>query len=419
MNQLLTETGYAQRKRDLRTLADTLEAPDRRDCLANAYLADTSFLVRDIVRREVEIPAALLRLPRQEETLLADRQPLGRVVVMMPRNSLGFTLAKAVAGSYLAGNTTTVYFPSSLKKTGPVYAELLRTCLSGTDIAPFNQSSALFMRSCLRDPEVRAVVIYGDDSWIDSYIPLARETGTKIIFEGPGNDPLVVMPDADLDEAVAGAIACGLNNGGQSCSAIERFFIHEDILEAFRDRLVERLAALAPGDPSDPATSVGPIASRVIFQRILRQLEESIAQGAQLVHGGKVVTEPRTGLPILMPAVLTGCSADMPLVRNETFGPVFPLVAFRETEALLGMLADTRYGLNASIYGTAPEEVVTYLESTHRNFYQGSTSVSPENLPTRLLDGGFGRSGLVWDFNEVNQPRSGRRNIAVELSLPS
>lgn len=415
----MTETGYAQRKRDLLALADALESPVWRDRVVQAYLKDTSFLVRDIVRREVEIPAALLRLPREEETLLANRRPLGRVVVMMPRNSLGFTLAKAIAGSYLAGNATKVYFPSSLKETAPVYAELLTACLPGIEIAPFNQSSALFMRSCLRDPEVRAVVIYGDDSWIDTYIPLARETGTKIIFEGPGNDPLVVMPDADLDEAVTGAIACGLNNGGQSCSAFERFFIHADILEAFRDRLVERLSTLTPGDPGDTATNLGPIASRVIFQRIQRQVEESAALGAELVYGGQVLTETRTGLPIILPAVLTGCSIEMPLVRDETFGPVFPLVAFRESAELLGMLADTRYGLNASIYGSAPDEVVTYLECTHRNFYQGSTSVSTGNLPSRLLDGGFGRSGLIWDFSESDLPRTGRRNIAIELSSPA
>lgn len=398
-------------------LADYFGDADFGRALVDSYVSDTFFVRKDVVKRELTTPALLLKMERPDLELLGNRAPLGTVAVMMPKNSLALTLAKAIASSYLAGNKTIVYFPAQLKNSAPVYAMAISRFLESVEVAGEGQSSALFLRSAMKNPEVKAVVIYGDDAWIDAYKELATETQTKVIFEGPGNDPMVVLENADVPLAVDGAIAGGLNNGGQSCSAFERFFVHDAVHDAFRDLLAQRLSSLQCGSPWLESTDIGPVSSKVIAARIRSQIDESIAMGARLFSGGEMVTDEDTGLPIFTPAVLDRCTTDMPVVKFETFGPVFPIIRFSETDELLSLLDQTRYGLNASMYGTPPKDVADYLDSTHRNLYLNSTCVCSVNAPSRLMDGGYRRSGFIWEpVGESMIERTGRRNLTIELS---
>lgn len=407
----------------VRALATALESPPFAAAFVDAYIRDTGFTWREVWAREIATPARLLRLQAEQTAGETGRLPVGQVAVMMPKNSLGLTLAKAVASAYLAGNTTVVYLPRQLTASAPLYASLLREQLGSTQVRiAHGDAGARFLEMQLAQPACAAVVIYGDDTWIETYVPLGRAHGKKLIFEGPGNDPLIVWPGADLDQAVDGAVRGGLNNGGQSCSALERFFVHVELYEDFTRRLIDRLAALRLGSPFDPATAVGPLASPRVWGRLHAQLRASVARGARVRWGGSSLFEPVTGRPLLQPAVLTGCRPDMPVVRDETFGPVFPLLAFAEADGLLAALDATAYGLNTAAHGPLPPAVQDYLLATHRNVYWDSTAVCPHNLPTRLTDGGYKRSGLLWDFwpgaDPRDAPRSGRRNLFLELSHP-
>ena len=407
----------------IRALATALESPPFAAAFVDAYIRDTCFTCREVWAREIDTPARLLRLQAAQAAGITDRLPVGQVAVMMPKNSLGLTLAKAVASAYLAGNTTVVYLPRQLIASAPLYATLLREQLGSTQVQiAHGDAGARFLETQLAQPACAAVVIYGDDAWIERYVPLARAHGKKLIFEGPGNDPLIVWPGADLDQAVDGAVRGGLNNGGQSCSALERFFVHVELYADFTRRLIERLAALRLGSPFDPATAVGPIASPRVWGRLHAQVRASVALGARRRWGGASGVEPVTGWPLLQPMVLTGCRPDMPVVGDETFGPVFPLLAFAAADGLLAALDATAYGLNAAAYGPLPPAVRDYLLATHRNVYWDSTAVCPHNLPTRLTDGGYRRSGLLWDFwpgaDPRDAPRSGRRHLFTELSHP-
>ena len=318
------------------------------------------------------------------------------------------------------GNHTIVKMPRQLSKLSPVFEELILANLPEVTIAPMEESSATFLRRCILDPTIDAVVIYGDDRWIDQYKSLAKHTGTKVIFEGPGNDPIIVFPDADLEAAVDGAIRCGLNNGGQSCSALERFYIHESIYTDFVDLLVEQLKSVKHGEPQEAGVTLGPIYSHNVLGKIRNQIDDAVANGAQLKLGGEIYEGRTTGMGIVTPTVLTNCKNEMPVVCEETFGPVFPLVSFGDDlEDLLQKVDNTRYGLNASAYGTCPKKVCDYLEHSHRNVYYNSTSVCLENGPSRILDGGFKRSAFVWEWDGFNFiHREGRRLLMEELSTP-
>lgn len=413
------DADFLFRNNQLQKLADYMLSDEFSEGFCDAYISDTAFVKKDVYKREILTPASLLKLIREQENYPLQRKPLGKVAVLIPKNSLGLTLAKAIASSYLMGNHTIIYFPGQLKETAPIYSRAILKFLDNTEIADSSQSSSQFMRNCLNDPSINAIVIYGDDSWIDAYKDQAEQTKTKIIFEGPGNDPMVVMADADLDAAVSGAIEGGLNNGGQSCSAIERYFIHEDIIEEFTSSLIKRLQILKIGSPGNNETDIGPIASKIIFKRMQRQISDSIQAGAKLRYGGDVFVDEKTGFPIMTPAVLTNCNIHMSLVSDETFGPVFPLISFKSSDNLIPMLDSTNYGLNACIYGTGSDEIINFLKKSHRNFYHNSTSVSPKNLPTRLLDGGYKRSGIIWNFDNGHTTTTGVRLLTMELSLPA
>jgi acyl-CoA reductase-like NAD-dependent aldehyde dehydrogenase len=119
------DSGYSARKARLEELADYLLTDEFSSKFLDAYIRDTAFVKKNVIKRELHSPSALLRIKREEESLLDDRLPLGGVAVMIPKNSIGLTLAKAIASSFLMGNQTLIYFPSQLKETAPVYAEAL------------------------------------------------------------------------------------------------------------------------------------------------------------------------------------------------------------------------------------------------------------------------------------------------------
>jgi succinate-semialdehyde dehydrogenase/glutarate-semialdehyde dehydrogenase len=200
---------------------------------------------------------------------------------------------------------------------------------------------------------------------------------------------------------------------------LSAFFVHEQIADEFATRLVISLQKLKMGSPFDPQTDIGPVASRIIFSRMLKQLKEAEELGAEIIYGGNVITEAVTGLPIVVPTVLTHCSPQLSVVEKETFGPVFPIISFKSLNDLMPVLDATNYGLNASVFGNCPDELISYLRSTHRNVYQNSTCVSPENLETRILDGGFRRSGFIWEQAETYCSRTGPRLLTLELSHPA
>lgn len=406
---------FEERRNDIKKLANHIESSYFIQEFVNAYIEDTQFIKRNVIKREIETPAALLNLIHNTVQYETNTLPLGKVAILVPKNSLGLTLAKAIASSYLMGNHTIVYLPSQLQRTAPIYQRLLTTFLPGTDVIFASQSSKEFLQHSFQDPKIKAIVIYGDDQWIDSYWPLAASTGTKLIFEGPGNDPMIVMPDANIEKTIAAAIEGGLNNGGQSCSAFERFFIHNDIAEIFCQKLIKKLQNLQSGPPQNIETEIGPIASNKIFEKIQYQLQSAIKQGAQLLYGGEVVYCSKTKLPIIIPAVLTQCNPEMAVVDQETFGPIFPIITFSDVSTLIPSLDATQYGLNAAVFGSCPDELYSYLDQCHRNVYLNSTPVSAENINSRIIDGGYRRSGFIWEQQDKYVTREGKRLLTNEL----
>jgi acyl-CoA reductase-like NAD-dependent aldehyde dehydrogenase len=416
---------FEERRQALHNLSLHLQDETFASNLVAAYMKDTGFLRKNVIEREIVQPVALLdQIGRK--SLFADEyaldfsaiQPLGKVAVLLPFNGVNIMLAKAVGSSFLAGNKTIVKLPRKLKHAAPYYKELVSANLSNIQFVSDTVPSEHFLNACIESPDISAIVIYGDDEWVWSYKNAVRRNNKKLIFEGPGKDPQVVFQDADPELAVADAVACGLLNGGQSCSSLERFFVHTDLVNEFTERLADKLKVLTVGHHEDDETDIGAIYSDRVLHRIMEQVLDAQNRNGKILLGGFSVDVPMDDKVAFLPTIITNCTTDMRVVREETFGPVFPILSFSSEAELMTMLDCTNYGLNASLYGTCSEKLFSYMENSHRNFYHNSTVTSPINTMSRILDGGYKHSGFIWEWRNNNFiQREGKRLLLKELSL--
>jgi acyl-CoA reductase-like NAD-dependent aldehyde dehydrogenase len=416
---------FEKRKDTLKKMASYLREERFANKLISAYMKDTGFLRNDIYAREIEFPLFLMDNIGEETEYTRNFglefdsiRPLGKVVVILPKNGINLLISKAVCSSFLGGNETYVKLPGKLVNSANLFKQLIEDCLPGVHVVNTEKRADVFLKECIESKEIKGIVIYGDDKWIWSYKNAIRATEKKLIFEGPGNDPQIVMSDADLSLAVCDAVNCGLLNGGQSCSAIERFFVHASILDEFIEKLVDKVSLLKIGRPDDEGSDIGPIYSHNVLARLIEQVNGAVEGGAKVVTGGKAIAVADTGQYAFQPTIIRNCREDMKVVQQENFGPVFPILSFSSEEELLKKLDDTEYGLNASIYGSCSEEIAVYLHKSHRNVYFNSTVTSSCNRESRMLDGGYKNSGFIWEWkNSKFLQAEGRRLLLKELSV--
>jgi aldehyde dehydrogenase (NAD+) len=165
----------------------------------------------------------------------------------------------------------------------------------------------------------------------------------RTVLELGGNDPLIVLPDADLDEAAALAVSGGTKNSGQRCTAVKRVIVVSDAAGELARRIAARTAELRVGDPLDPATDIGTLIDEEAAIRVERRVAAAVADGALLLYGGE-----RTGAQIV-PPVLENVSPASELVREETFGPAIPIIPVSDVDEAIAVANGTRFGLSAGV----------------------------------------------------------------------
>jgi acyl-CoA reductase-like NAD-dependent aldehyde dehydrogenase len=167
-----------------------------------------------------------------------------------------------------------------------------------------------------------------------------------------GHNPLVVMPDADLDRAASAAYAGAFLAAGQKCTATRRIFVQERIYEKFRERLLGRMREAVIGDPADPRTEVGPLVNQRQYEAVLQAIEQARRHGARLLAGGEC--GDRQGY-FVAPTLFEDVDDQAPLARHETFGPVASLFHFTTLDEALARANSVEYGLSAAIFTTSLE----------------------------------------------------------------
>jgi len=187
----------------------------------------------------------------------------------------------------------------------------------------------------------------------------ARAVYKRQVLELGGNDPLIVMDDADLEEAAALAAAGSYRNSGQRCTAVKRVLVHEAVADAFVERLVGRTRALRYGDPLDPATDMGTVIDEPAARAIASRVDDALARGARLLAGHE-----RRGA-LYAPTVIDRVQPDFEVVRSETFGPVSPVIRFRDADEAIAIANGTAYGLSSALCTNRLDLVARFVRELH------------------------------------------------------
>ena len=218
----------------------------------------------------------------------------------------------------------------------------------------------------------------------------------KVTMELGGKSPLIIFADSDLDNAVSGAMLANWYSSGQVCSNGTRVFVHDSIVDAFVDRLVERTKKLRIGDPTVVTTDIGPMCHLEQYQKVLEYVKVGQEEGATLLYGGKEVDKNKLpdahcdGL-YLTPAIFTDCDDDMRIVKEEVFGMLMTILTFSDEEEVIARANNSRFGLGAGVFTSNIQRghrVVSRLEA-------GCTWINTYNVaPVQLPWGGTKGSGI-------------------------
>jgi len=313
--------------------------------------------------------------------------PLGVVLAVMPWNFPFWQVFRFAAPTLMAGNVGLLKHAEN--STGAALA--IERVFRDAGFAAGVFSSLLIRResvaALIGDPRVAAVSLTGSLGAGQAVGAAAGAACKPCLLELGGSDPFIVLRDATLDQAVTAGLAARMTNSGQSCIAAKRFIVEERVHKTFVARLRDKLASLSVGDPLLDATDVGPLARPDLVQALDRQVQESIGQGARLVHGGK----PRPGVGAFYePTLLTEVVPGMPVFDEETFGPVAAVVRARDAEDAIALANRSSFGLGASVWTASArgEELAIALEAGHVAV-NGIVKSDP-----RLPFGGIKQSGV-------------------------
>ncbi|MDG4834258.1 aldehyde dehydrogenase family protein [Solwaraspora sp. WMMD1047] len=227
----------------------------------------------------------------------------------------------------------------------------------------------------------------------------AAAAGRKLLLELGGNDPLIVLDDADLDRAASLAADGAFATAGQSCRGIKRVIVTAAVADAFVSRLVVAAAAKRCGDPRDPATDVGPLVDEPAATEVLDRVHAAVAAGARLLLGGT-----REGA-LVPPTVLDRVPADAVLVTEETFGPVAPVIRVRDADEAVAVANSTAYGLQAGVLTRDSDafwRIAERLRVGAVNLGEGPHYDSPHIPFGGVKASGYGREGMRYAIREMS-----------------
>lgn len=279
------------------------------------------------------------------------RQPLGVVVRIIPFNHPFMMCAGKAAAPLAAGNALIVKPPEQAPLSALRLAELIGDLFPPGvfNVVPGGREVGAALAG---HEDVAMVALVGSAATGRKVMHAAAETIKPLLLGLGGKNALVAFPDADPDD-VASAVIAGMNFGwcGQSCGSTSRAFLHDDIYEAVVARVADLTTTFKPGIPTDPATTMGAIASQAQYERVLHYIETAKTEGARLVTGGKVPTDPTLAHGwFVEPTVFADVTMDMTIAREEIFGPVLSVLRWRDEAEMLRQVNNSEYGLTCSIW---------------------------------------------------------------------
>ncbi|MGY2171252.1 aldehyde dehydrogenase [Pseudomonas gingeri] len=392
-----------QRAEHLRALADALEA--RAGIIGQALAAESGKSLADasnearyaaqITRYHAEwarrIEGEIIPSDTPDENLFLQREAIGVVAALIPFNYPVYTLLRKIAPALIAGNTVVVR-PSN---NTPISAFEIARAVEQSGM-PAGVVNILTMdhgtaASVCTHKAVGLITLTGSVNAGRIVLDYCKANIAKPSLELGGKTPAIIEADADLEQAASAIVASKTTHCGQLCTAVERVYVQESVHDRFLALLKEKISAVKFGDRATDASLMGPLVNAASRNTIHAMVERAVADGAVLETGG--VIPPGAG-HFYPPTLLSGCRQDMEIVQEEIFGPVLPVLKYRDIDEALAMANDHQFGLSSVLYtenyrtamkvANAIESGELYVNRTPADPYQG-------------FHAGWKRSGLGGD----------------------
>jgi succinate-semialdehyde dehydrogenase / glutarate-semialdehyde dehydrogenase len=285
---------------------------------------------------------------RSSGRILVMKQPVGVVGAITPWNFPVAMITRKIAPALAAGCTVVVKPAPETPLSALALAELaLRAGLPDGVLNVVTGEAEAIGAELTANPLVRMITFTGSTEVGKLLMAQSAPTVKKLSLELGGNAPFIVFDDADLEAAVAGALASKYRNSGQTCVCANRILVQEGIYDDFADALAREVAKLKLGEGTEPEVTQGPLINAAALAKVEAHVADALANGARVMVGGK---RHALGGTFYEPTVLAGVTAKMRIAQEETFGPVAPLFRFRYEAEAVELANDTPYGLAAYFY---------------------------------------------------------------------
>lgn len=318
-------------------------------------------------------------------------EPLGVILGVMPWNFPYWQVFRFAIPAILAGNTVVVKHASNVAGCAQLIEDLFADAGFPEGVYQNLLISGDQVKAVIENTIVKAVSLTGSEKAGASVSSIAASQIKKSVLELGGSNAFIVLEDANVDNAAKEAVMARMQNTGQSCIAAKRFLVHESVYDIFLYKFKTGVEALKKGDPLDMDTDIGPVARIDLAQDIEKQVNQSVKMGAEIVTGGKRENA------YYEPTILTGITTDMPVFKEEVFGPVAPVMKFSTLEEAVALSNKSDFGLGVTIF----TENIDSIKNKLHLFEEGAVFINAMVKSDPALPfGGVKRSGFGRELAE-------------------
>ncbi|SMP59639.1 succinate-semialdehyde dehydrogenase / glutarate-semialdehyde dehydrogenase [Neorhodopirellula lusitana] len=399
-------TDFNERKQAILTFANQLR--ERQDEFAHLITVEMGKRISES-HYEVEFCAEIAEFyANGAERFLADQpmtavdanaylhyEPLGVLMGVMPWNFPFYQVTRFAVPNIMAGNAVMVKHASNVPQCAEAIADLFEQSGIPTGVYTNLFIPSEFVEAIVSDSRVQGVSLTGSEKAGAAVAALAGKNLKRSVLELGGNDPFIVLEDAEIDKTVQAAVKGRMVNAGQSCVAAKRFIVVEAVADEFLEQFKEAMASMKMGDPLDEETTLAPLSTEAAAVHLHEQVQSSIDAGATVLLGGD---RPDRDGAFFNPTILTGVTPDMPTYDQELFGPVATVYVVKDEEAAIELANDSSYGLGGSVYTTDVERGRRVAERVETGMVFLN---QPTNSQAELPFGGIKNSGYGRELSHL------------------
>ena len=314
-------------------------------------------------------------------------QPLGMILAVMPWNFPFWQVFRFVAPALMAGNVGLLKHASNVPQCALAIESILQSAGFEEGVFQSLLITSSQVEMVLRDDRVKAATLTGSEGAGRSVASIAGDELKKTVLELGGSDPFIVLESANLSDALQVGVTSRILNNGQSCIAAKRFILLDKIADRFEELLLSKFQTLKVGNPLDPNTDIGPLATPTILNDIAQQVDKTVAKGAKAIIGGKVMEGQGNFYP---PTILKDIPPGSPGMSEEFFGPVALIFRVKSLPEAIELANNNTFGLGASVWTSDQSEAEIAIRDIEAGavFVNGLVKSDP-----RLPFGGIKRSG--------------------------